>query len=231
MSSWKGVGIICVMGLIAVNIKVFAIGVEPPEVPSGKVEAFMFSGIIPSPTAHPDSVKSLELQKQLDYINKQLTAVTNENNSIKVEAKANSLQRQKVITAIANNLGGVFKGKAEYIYNTSKAYNLNPMLVTAIIFHETGNGNSSACRNLNNPGGLMGNNGLIKFGSIENGIERMCKVLKEGYIDQGRTTIESIQTKYCPIGASNDPQKINHFWLPNVTTKYQKILSESGGTI
>ena len=134
---------------------------------------------------------------------------------------------EKVITAISNNLGGVFLFKSEYIYNTSKKYNVNPMLVAAIMRHETGNGTSQAVKMLNNPGGLMGNNGLMRFNSLEAGIEKMIIVLKEYYIDQGLTTIEQIQKKYCPVGASNDPTNLNVHWLPNVTKTYLKILEEA----
>lgn len=133
----------------------------------------------------------------------------------------------KVIRAIENNLQGAFKSKAPFIYQKSKEYNVNPMLVAAIARHETGNGSSKAIVELNNPGGLMGNNGLIRFNSIESGIESMVKNLKVLYIDMGLTSIEEIQKKYCPIGASNDPTGINKYWLPAVTSNYLKILEEA----
>lgn len=135
--------------------------------------------------------------------------------------------QDKVISAIKNNLGGAFQGKSNFIYHTSKKNNVNPMLVAAIARHETGNGTSHAVKTLNNPGGLMGNNGLMRFNSLESGIEKMIIVLKEYYIDQGLTTIEQIQKKYCPIGASNDPTNLNVHWLPNVTKTYLKILEEA----
>lgn len=135
--------------------------------------------------------------------------------------------QDKVISAIKNNLGGAFQGKSNFIYHTSKKNNVNPMLVAAIARHETGNGTSQAVKTLNNPGGLMGNNGLMRFNSLESGIEKMIIVLKEYYIDQGLTTIEQIQKKYCPVGASNDPTNLNVHWLPNVTKTYLKILEEA----
>lgn len=134
---------------------------------------------------------------------------------------------QKVIDAITKNLGGAFLFKAKYIYETSKKNNVNPMLVAAIMKHETGNGTSKAVKELNNPGGLMGNNGLMRFNTLEDGINKMIVILKEYYIDQGLTTIEQIQRKYCPVGASNDPTNLNVHWLPNVTKNYLKILEEA----
>ena len=144
-----------------------------------------------------------------------------------IETAKQEFQREKVVKAIANNLKGVFCGKATYIYDTSKQYSVNPMLVTAISKHETGNGSSYAVTNFNNPGGLMGSKGLLKYDTLEYGIEAMIKNLKANYIDCGLTTIEDIQKKYCPIGASNDPTKLNRFWLPMVTRNYLKILDEA----
>jgi hypothetical protein len=137
------------------------------------------------------------------------------------------LNKQKVITAIANNLGGVFAGKARYIHGICKGYEVNPMLLAAIIKQETGNGTSQAVRNLNNPGGIMlQGSKLKKFATLENGIEAMARLLKDFYIDEGRCDIVSIGAKYCPVGAKNDPKGLNRHWVPNVTTNYNKILKE-----
>lgn len=149
---------------------------------------------------------------------------SNRSESIKPNDNFNG---QKVIAAIRNNLGGKLKQHAEFIYNTSKKQSVNPMLVAAIAKHETGNGTSSAIISLNNPGGLMGNNGLMKFNTLQDGLNKMIIVLKEYYIDQGLTTIEQIQKKYCPVGASNDPTNLNVHWLPAVTKTYLKILEEA----
>jgi len=146
-----------------------------------------------------------------------------------VEVESEKLNKEKVIKAIGNNIKGVFGGKASFIYSTSKKHNVNPMLVTAIARHETGNGSSYAVVNLNNPGGLMGSRGLLRYDSLEYGIEAMIKNLKSLYIDMGLVTIEQIQKKYCPVGAKNDPTGINVHWLPMVTRSYIKILEESKG--
>lgn len=133
----------------------------------------------------------------------------------------------KVIKSIENNLQGAFKGKAPFIYQKSKEYNVNPMLVAAIARHETGNGSSKAVVELNNPGGLMGSNGLIRYKSLDSGIESMIKNLKVLYIDMGLTSIEQIQKKYAPLKADNDPTNLNVYWTPMVTKNYLKILEEA----
>lgn len=143
--------------------------------------------------------------------------------------------QDKVISAIKNNLGGAFQGKSNFIYHTSKKNNVNPMLVSAIIKHETHNGTSQVCIIGNNPGGLIWYDGcpykkygiFIHYPSLDKGIEDMVRQLKTFYIDKGLTTIEKIQKVYCPEGASNDPTNLNVHWLPNVTKTYLKILEEA----
>jgi uncharacterized FlgJ-related protein len=95
-------------------------------------------------------------------------------------------------------------------------------LLAAIAVHETGNGTSSAAKNKNNIGGMMGKNGLMSFSSLEEGIDKMASNLKRNYIDQGLTTIQQIQKKYAPNGAANDPTNLNSYWTSGVN-KYYKM--------
>ncbi|OMC79608.1 hypothetical protein BSK62_13085 [Paenibacillus odorifer] len=105
-----------------------------------------------------------------------------------------------------------------------KKYGIDPALLAAIAIHETGNGTSSAVKNKNNVGGMMGSNGLMTFSSLQEGIDKMASNLKRNYIDKGLTTIEQIQKKYAPLGAGNDPTNLNSHWV-NGVTKYYKSLS------
>jgi hypothetical protein len=222
--------IVTLSGMImaACTIKIFAIGVEPPENPT-PVQQFLFSGIEPSPTPHPAAVAAEVYKQQVKQLQSELKEIKLRNETILKESKANEEKKNRIIKSISNNLGGVFQGKAAFIYATAKEYDVNPMLLTAIMYHETGNGTSNAVRSKNNPGGLMGSKGLMSFGTLNDGIEKMSKVIKQEYIDKGYTSLEQIQRKYCPIGAANDPTGLNKWWLPNVTEKYQKILSDVGG--
>lgn len=137
------------------------------------------------------------------------------------------LKQDKVIKAIGNNLKGVFDGKAEYIFFSAKKQNVNPMLMAAIIKHETGNGSSKMVTQMNNPGGITRGKGFAKYDSLNEGIDAMAKLLKEEYIDKGRGNIEEIGKVYCPVGASNDPTGINKYWVPMVAKNYQEILEQS----
>jgi hypothetical protein len=93
----------------------------------------------------------------------------------------------------------------------------------AIAIFETGNGSSSAARNKNNIGGMMGKNGLMSFDSIDSGIEAMIRNLSKNYISQGLTTIDQIARKYAPVGAANDPNGLNKNWVNGVTKIYNQL--------
>lgn len=107
----------------------------------------------------------------------------------------------------------------------AKKYGIDPVIFAAISFHETTYGKSKALRTKNNPGGLMGSNGLMVFSSIEDGLESMAKTLHNRIIKDGLTTIEKLGSRYAPIGAANDPTGLNKHWVPNVS----KIASQLGG--
>ena len=80
----------------------------------------------------------------------------------------------------------------------------------------------------NNVGGLDYWDGAYsrrqKFNTLSEGIEAYISNLKRLYIDKGLDTIEEIQPKYCPIGASNDPNNKNVYWLGNVTAYYNELV-------
>ena len=133
-------------------------------------------------------------------------------------------QEELDIKKIEKNLSEPLKGQALNIVKYSRLYNVNARLVTAIIIHETGNGSAIACKRYKNVGGLMGNDGLMKFGSYEESIEFMIMNLKEIYLNKGLNSIDLIGAKYCPIGADNDKKyNLNQYWVPMVTKYYLDI--------
>lgn len=153
------------------------------------------------------------------------------------DAKREEFIPEKVIKAIENNLDGVFNGKAKYIYDTSKSNNVNPMLVASIMKWETANGTSDLVKNCNNPAGLNWYKGCgypksgwyQKFPTLEVGIEKMIKLLKKYYIDEGLTDIYSIGAKYAPLDDHRNgiAGMDNNKWSPNITKFYEKMLEEA----
>lgn len=151
--------------------------------------------------------------------------------------KPERLVKEKVIQAIDNNLKGKFKGKAGVIYSAGKGRSVNPMLLAAIIKHETANGSSKVCVKANNPGGINWYKGCgypkygwyIKYPTIDDGIYAMANLLRCNYIDKGLKDIDSIGAKYAPVSDSRDGLygMDNAKWPLLVELHYQKIYKEA----
>lgn len=122
---------------------------------------------------------------------------------------------------------GAFDGKAQLFIDVAKKNNIDPVILSAIAFHETGNGTSNMVRERNNPGGLYNSatGSFFVFSSLEEGLDFMARNLYKNYYAQGLVTIEQIGNKYAPLGVANDPNNLNAHWIPNIT----KRVSEFGG--
>ena len=63
----------------------------------------------------------------------------------------------------------------------------------------------------------------MAFSSLDEGIEFFVNNLKTKYIDLGLDVIEEISAKYAPIGAENDPNNLNQYWVSGVTKYYKEL--------
>lgn len=102
-------------------------------------------------------------------------------------------------------------------------YEVDWRLAIAISKHETGVYTSVAFNELNNVGGNFRNGSLMNFNSLDDGIDFFVGNLKRNYIDMGLNTIETIQPKYAPIGAANDPSNLNSHWISGVYKYFNEL--------
>lgn len=111
------------------------------------------------------------------------------------------------------------------IKKAAQNYGVDWRLAVAISKHETWDYTSYIFKHQNNVGGLW--NGIkgefYSYETLDAGIEAYISNLKHNYYDEGRTTIETIQPKYAPIGANNDPNDLNSNWIPGVTRRYKEL--------
>ena len=136
---------------------------------------------------------------------------TNQEEIKEIEVKENVCNFDKVSCIIYNKANELGMSETEAIISI------------AIARWETGNYTSSAFLNKHNVGGMMGSKGLIEYSSLDEGIEKFLNNLKNNYFGVGLDTIEKIQQKYCPIGAKNDPNGLNKYWLNGVTNLYNEL--------
>lgn len=100
------------------------------------------------------------------------------------------------------------------------------LISIAISKWETGNYTSSVFKTRNNVGGVMCNSGLREYANLEEGITHFLTNLKNNYFDLGLDTLEKIQPKYCPVGASNDPMELNKNWLSGTNKMLEELISK-----
>lgn len=109
------------------------------------------------------------------------------------------------------------------IKKVAQDYGVDWRLAVAISMHETGNYTSKAFNELNNVGGNFRNGSLMVFEDLDKGIDFFISNLKTKYIDLGLDTIEEISVKYAPIGAENDPNNLNQYWVSGVYKYYNEL--------
>ena len=112
-------------------------------------------------------------------------------------------------------------------------YNIDWKLSVAIARHECGYKDgkylSNAYKEKNNVGGMMyydattKSSKLMRFETIDAGIEAYISNLKRNYFNLGLDTIAEIQPKYAPIGANNDPYGLNNVWQIGVKSYLSQL--------
>lgn len=125
-------------------------------------------------------------------------------------------------------LGGVLKGFGGVIVSECRKYNVCPLFVTAVLQHESDNGNSKYAKRYNNVAGIMKPGGPVTFDDVQQCIVYTVKLLSNSsYAGKSRKTLVAIQKRYCPVGASNDPNGVNKYWLTGVQRWMKNTLGDS----
>lgn len=120
---------------------------------------------------------------------------------------------------------GALQEAGDMIVELSNEFGVDPVLFASIVFHETGWGASRAIILYNNPGGLMSQEGLMRFETLNDGLRATARTLHNLIIERGNYTLEQLRDVYAPLGAENDPLGLNNHWLSGV----ESIISMLGG--
>lgn len=116
--------------------------------------------------------------------------------------------------------GTPLAGKYDSVVAAARTAGVSPALLASVIAQETGRGKHMLA---NNPGGLMGRDGLMQFGDLDTGIDRTALSVAKNYNAAGGD-LAKMRDSYAPLGAKNDPRGLNGSWLPGV----QKFIGEMG---
>ncbi len=119
-----------------------------------------------------------------------------------------------------------FSDKATKIITEAKKNGLSPVIFAAVMIHESAWGTSQGIIEKNNPAGLMSENGLLSYSTLDEGIEATGRTLKNLIVDQQLTTIEQLGSVYSPVGADNDPTGLNNYWVSAI----KQLMVQLGGS-
>ena len=114
---------------------------------------------------------------------------------------------KELIGTVKEDTSKFFYDNAETIYDLCEQYELNEIFFCGLISAESGWNIASNHRNTNNFISLMVNGKLLKYDSVEEGLEVAAKSLHNNYLTPGGKfyygkTLSSVKTKFCPASST-----------------------------
>ncbi len=129
------------------------------------------------------------------------------------------------IDAMLARASSPLAGEGATFVDESLAAGIDPRALVAIAAHETMLETYGPSQSINNAFGLGPG---IAFASERDAIARAARTLAELYLPEGRTTLETIGSKWAPIGAANDPAGLNRNWTRGVGTYFAALGGDPG---
>lgn len=150
---------------------------------------------------------------------------------LKIAANYDCRSRSIVMAdRLDSQLGGVLADKGQKIIDEARKNNLCPVFLAAVAMHESANGESKCARDKNNTFGIFDSKTRRHkyFTNVDECIEFSARLLGKSklYCGGNNYTIAAIQKIYCPVGAKNDPNSLNKYWLTGIISKMKKIWKE-----
>lgn len=126
-----------------------------------------------------------------------------------------------LISGVEQDTSSFFEENAGLIYDLCEKYQLNEIFFCGLISAESGWSIASNHRNTHNYISLMSYNGLIKYSSVEEGLEKAAEALHNNYLTPGGkfyygSTLAGMKTKFCPASST---------WVNLVYGRMEQILN------
>ncbi len=125
-----------------------------------------------------------------------------------------------LISGVKQDTSNFFEENAGLIYDICEKYQLNEIFFCGLISAESGWNIESNHRRTHNYISLMSSGGLIKFASLEEGLEKAAQTLHDNYLTPGArfyygSTLKGMKTKFCPASST---------WVNLVYQRMEQIL-------
>jgi hypothetical protein len=129
-------------------------------------------------------------------------------------------------SALAGVLPASAKPLAGSFLKWAKTHGLNPLFLVAISRHETGAWTSNVFRTKNNAMGISNAKGAVRSASYDDSIRIASRSLSRpgGFYSKAKS-LADVGAIYAPVGAANDPTKVNSYW-PGLVSKYMADLEK-----
>ena len=133
------------------------------------------------------------------------------------------LSREDFITLISGveeDTSGFFEENAGLIYDICEKYQINEIFFCGLIAGESGWKIADNHRRTYNYISLMTSNGLIRYSSVEDGLEKAAQALHNNYLTEGGRfycgpTLAGVKTRFCPASST---------WINLIYGNMQRIL-------
>lgn len=112
-----------------------------------------------------------------------------------------------VISGVKQDTSKFFYNNSDLIYDLCQKYELNEIFFCGLISAESGWNIADNHRRTHNYISLMSKGNLIKYNSVEEGLEVAAKTLHNKYLTKGGVfyygkTISAVKTKFCPASST-----------------------------
>lgn len=126
----------------------------------------------------------------------------------------------KLISGVKEDTSGFFEENAGLIYDICEKYQINEIFFCGLIAGESGWRIADNHRRTHNYISLMSKGGLIRFSSVEDGLEKAAIALHDNYLTQGGRfyygpTLAGVKTRFCPASST---------WINLIYGNMQRIL-------
>jgi hypothetical protein len=129
------------------------------------------------------------------------------------------------IDAMLARASSPLAGEGATFVSESLAAGVDPRALLAIAAHETMLETYGPSKVIHNAFGLGPG---IAFASERDAIAHAARTLAVLYLPEGRTTLETIGSKWAPVGAANDPAGLNRNWTRGVGTYLAALGGDPG---
>ena len=114
---------------------------------------------------------------------------------------------KQLISNVKYDTSKFFYDNSDMIYNLCEQYQINEIFFCGLISAESGWNIANNHRRTHNYISLMTKNGLIQYGSVEEGLTAAAKALHNNYLTEGGRfyhgkTLYGVKTKFCPASST-----------------------------